>query len=226
MPLRIVANSKYYEVDADRMPFTSSILVLIVLCSIFTSAKSVSALVRIRLQNYLILLLNSKGQYESVIDSVECTYNEKLLMNVTCTTNVMGNGVRTLSIDTYAIKTLDHIFVSLIICFSFPCGNYSLIFCLYASPVVLKTKGSMFLKKKPKDKFRVFMGVNNLTVDICKYANGQVASLLLDMFVNALTHNGNILHPCPFSVKLHYYYAENKIWFLKNLHSNSRVTCI
>lgn len=55
--------------------------------------------------------------------------------------------------------------------------------------------------KRPNEKkFGTFMGVQNLTADICKVQAGGASSIFLDIFRKDLQAHSNIFHACPFEV--------------------------
>lgn len=47
--------------------------------------------------------------------------------------------------------------------------------------------------------YRPYMGINNITIDICKYMNGHTYSILFDMFLKNFKNYGNMYQPCPFA---------------------------
>lgn len=50
--------------------------------------------------------------------------------------------------------------------------------------------------------YHIYMGLNNVTIDICNYMNGNLQSLLMDMFLNDVKQYGNVIHRCPYAVCL------------------------
>lgn len=48
--------------------------------------------------------------------------------------------------------------------------------------------------------YAVFMGLKNVTVDICRALSGHVQSLVVDIILKDIKNYSNLLHPCPFSV--------------------------
>lgn len=55
-------------------------------------------------------------------------------------------------------------------------------------------------RKADEPKLRVFLGLRNVTVDLCRYLKGTFQSNLMDVVIKDVKKFGNIFHPCPFSV--------------------------
>lgn len=60
---------------------------------------------------------------------------------------------------------------------------------------------SIYFRQDSKS-FVSFMGVRNVTIDVCRYMNGAVQSALLDIIVADLRKFTNLLHPCPYNVRI------------------------
>lgn len=85
--------------------------IIIGFVSLITAAKAVGW--RIQRNPFgKLAFFHISQEYEIVIDNVTCTDSSDLLQNISCITNSMKNGTRTLSLEAYAIKPIDHIFVS------------------------------------------------------------------------------------------------------------------
>lgn len=59
----------------------------------------------------------------------------------------------------------------------------------------------------------VFMGLRNVTVDICRAFSGSVQFVVLDMILEDVKRYSNLFHPCPFAVN-DYIYSEYVRYFL------------
>lgn len=46
------------------------------------------------------------------------------------------------------------------------------------------------------------MGIRNVTVNICNYMNGSMQSLILDVFLDDVKKYGNVVHRCPYTVRM------------------------
>lgn len=53
---------------------------------------------------------------------------------------------------------------------------------------------------KQKNAYRIFLGMNNVTVDLCAYFGGSLSSAIMNVFFKDLKEHTNLFHPCPFSV--------------------------
>lgn len=70
------------------------------------------------------------------------------------------------------------------------------------------------------NKYKPFLGLSNIVVDICKYMeNGSM--ILLDLVVDLLKDRSNVIHKCPFSVK----YVNLFLFWIKLIEIYSRETC-
>lgn len=65
---------------------------------------------------------------------------------------------------------------------------------------LFQVKVSLFQKKHNEQKYRIFLGLNNVTVDLCGYLKGAQQSGLMDIIVKDIKKYGNVFHACPFSV--------------------------
>lgn len=55
--------------------------------------------------------------------------------------------------------------------------------------------------KKPKEvNYKVFMGLRNVKIDICKVFGGKIQSSFVEMAFGDAKKYSNIIHPCPYSV--------------------------
>lgn len=56
-------------------------------------------------------------------------------------------------------------------------------------------------------KYKPFMGLSNVTTDVCKYLDSG-NSMIVEMFVDELKQHSNLIHACPFKVitnKIHFF---------------------
>lgn len=71
-------------------------------------------------------------------------------------------------------------------------------------------------------KFKPFLGIANLSMDLCSYlVNGN--SMLVNMFLEDFKRHSNLIHPCPFKVlsnptKIHILINHAYNFFLHCLH--------
>lgn len=50
--------------------------------------------------------------------------------------------------------------------------------------------------------FRPYMGLKNITIDICRVSSGKSHSVIIDWVLDDLRKYSNILEPCPISVDI------------------------
>lgn len=62
-------------------------------------------------------------------------------------------------------------------------------------------KFSVLFKDKSQIRYRTYIGLNNVTLDICKFLNGGEGHMLLHMMSDGMENYGNFLEPCPLKVK-------------------------
>lgn len=60
--------------------------------------------------------------------------------------------------------------------------------------------------QKRKNKFVILFGMRNVTIDMCKFFNGIVATNFVTMATKDLRNYSNFFHPCPFSVNSLFYW--------------------
>lgn len=60
-----------------------------------------------------------------------------------------------------------------------------------------KVRVSLFHKEQPKDDYEIYLGMQNLTFDMCKYIAGEVKYELLDLVADKVKEHGNWMDPCP-----------------------------
>lgn len=46
-------------------------------------------------------------------------------------------------------------------------------------------------------KGKSYLGIQNITLDLCKLASGEIKNVLFDMVTNGIEKYGNIMQPCP-----------------------------
>lgn len=68
-------------------------------------------------------------------------------------------------------------------------------------------KTSVF--RKDKKGFIIYMGLRNVTIDICRALKGRVQSVLFDIMLADVKKYSNALHPCPFAVRLLLFFGMN-----------------
>lgn len=62
-------------------------------------------------------------------------------------------------------------------------------------------KFSIFHQQNQKTPYKVFMGMNNLMIDLCKYlGGGGLASTVFNILFADSKEHSNMFHSCPFSV--------------------------
>lgn len=59
---------------------------------------------------------------------------------------------------------------------------------------------SLLHKKNNEPKYRAFLGLRNVTIDLCRYLRGTSQSALMDSIIKNVKQFGNVFHPCPFKV--------------------------
>lgn len=59
----------------------------------------------------------------------------------------------------------------------------------------------MFHKERDQIKFQAYIGISNVTIDLCKFFGGEDSHMLLDIFAGEIHKYGNIMQPCPLTVK-------------------------
>lgn len=59
---------------------------------------------------------------------------------------------------------------------------------------------SILYKSKTQLKFNPYIGLNNVTVNVCKFMNGNGNNNIVDMMLEILKKYGNIIQPCPMKV--------------------------
>lgn len=146
-----------------------------------------------------ILIHNSQVRYNIVLDTLDCSIlNYEIMLNVSC--NVTNhNKLKSISaefnlkplqiLNTFYVCLTKVQYIVYIVLF-----EWQIIYSLLFSQVKL----SMF--RKQASTYKTFMGMNNLTIDLCKYLGGGISTAVIDiLFPNARTHS-NVFHPCPFSV--------------------------
>lgn len=59
----------------------------------------------------------------------------------------------------------------------------------------------MSIYRKQTSTYKTFMGMKNLTIDLCKYLGGSgISSAVIDILFPKIKEHSNAFHPCPFSV--------------------------
>lgn len=77
------------------------------------------------------------------------------------------------------------------------CKHFPLPVPLSVSAVQVKM--SWFYKTFNDLKFKPFLGLSNVTVDLCQYLD-HGNSMLVDMFIDQIKKTSNLFHSCPFKV--------------------------
>lgn len=57
-------------------------------------------------------------------------------------------------------------------------------------------------------KYKPYMGINNITIDVCKYMSHTTSSILFDMLLRGFKHYVNLFQPCPFTKVTYYNLSE------------------
>lgn len=123
-------------------------------------------------------LMNSPIQlqmhHEFLLKNVTCDHNALITENVTCgLDNVNGrNPSMWLNVWFYPNVT--------------------------ASTVLVKL--TIEYRRRDEKAFSIFMGIKNMTIDICKVFEGVTHSILVDIILKDLQTYSNIVHSCPFRV--------------------------
>lgn len=58
----------------------------------------------------------------------------------------------------------------------------------------------MYGKKPRESDFKIFMGLKNITFDVCKLNSGKMQSFFYDMMLAGARKYTNTMHPCPYTV--------------------------
>lgn len=67
------------------------------------------------------------------------------------------------------------------------------------SPNPFQLKVSFF--RRAQNRYAVLFGMKNVTIDMCKYLKGGVASNFMNLIVTDLKETSNLVHPCPYQVR-------------------------
>lgn len=125
-----------------------------------------------------------------------CNRSENHFSNVTCKINQLSQ--RRHSYFVYAelkqnVSIDNNLWVR-----NFFFQKYSsiLIFCR-----IFQVRVSLFHKGNLELKFRPYIGINNIAINICKFLNGREKHDVLSMLVKGLDKAGNFMHPCPIRVR-------------------------
>lgn len=77
--------------------------------------------------------------------------------------------------------------------------------------------------KQPRDTdYKTFLGLSNVTIDVCKVFSGKAQSIFLEMILGDLKKSTNMMHPCPFKVSSTKLIRHSTFFlsFILGLHSN------
>lgn len=66
------------------------------------------------------------------------------------------------------------------------------------------------LLHKGANGFRPYMGLKNITIDICRVSTDRSHSVIIDWVLDDLKMYSNILEPCPKSVDINIYLNPNQ----------------
>lgn len=66
--------------------------------------------------------------------------------------------------------------------------------------IVFQLKFSVEFKKPKATKFETYMGIRNVTINLCSFLGGKMESIFIGVFTKDLRRHTNAFHPCPFSV--------------------------
>ena len=61
---------------------------------------------------------------------------------------------------------------------------------------------SIYRRAAAEIKYKPYLGIHNITLDVCGYLGGKTPSMLADMLYKDIRKYSNIFHSCPFSVRL------------------------
>lgn len=64
----------------------------------------------------------------------------------------------------------------------------------------LQLKMSIYFKQPNEQFYRIFMGMVNVSIDVCETLNGQLLSPLTTAVIKDLRFHSNFFHPCPIMV--------------------------
>lgn len=64
----------------------------------------------------------------------------------------------------------------------------------------VQVKMSWFYRISNDIPFKSFLGLSNVTVDLCQYLEHGSGIMMVDMFVDEFKKSSNLFHPCPFKV--------------------------
>lgn len=65
----------------------------------------------------------------------------------------------------------------------------------------MQVKVSVYRHTSQHDSGRIFLGLKNVTIDICRFLEGKVTSTLMNLVAAEMQNCSNAFHPCPYSVR-------------------------
>lgn len=136
-----------------------------------------------------------QNQYNVKFTKIECNYDAQYFDDVNCAVNPED-----LTIDA-VIKpeyTVDNLNVMQAIPDFF---SLSSLYSLGTFIDIWQVKVSIYRHTTPRERGRIFLGLNNVTIDICRFFSGKVTSNLMNVLAVGAQNCSNSFHPCPYAVR-------------------------
>lgn len=141
-----------------------------------------------------------KEHYRIIGKRIICNYNENLVFNSTCHIRPgdKGHQLYTLEFVINSNIQVDNFYVGRELTYSFVGINVETEW--YS---VLQAKLSIFQRTKHLSKYKIFIGLNNITLNACALATyKQITHTISEVFSSEFKRGGNFVQPCPWKVHL------------------------
>lgn len=136
-------------------------------------------------------------RYMIVGKQIICKRSDVFFSNSTCEIKQINEFQQLYSV-VYNIKpnvTLQNLFVSYCkIAYDFRLQTLSYF------ELCMQAKISVQHRRHDFGKFRQYIGLNNVTLDICKITSGKANYMVMNLFIDEFKKYGNVLQECPMKV--------------------------
>lgn len=168
------------------------------------------------------------------LDRLICRVNEDILSNLLCEIKHVNKSLYTYTFESTVAPnaTIHQLYVNqniwsllhlVFVRFSEDRNSplfFTAVICSYNFDWLMQAK--LTIAKREGETYRTYMGMNNITLDICRTFDGSLQSIFMDFFLNDFKRYSNFYHPCPFKVRTDIFFCCIKLidsdW---NNHSGS-----
>lgn len=134
-----------------------------------------------------------QNRYNIKIAKLACGHNPQLLVSFNCSTTQPANDF---SVDlnikpSLMVQTLS---VRSVFFFSYTLWKMRRSMCIF------QVKVTVYHPANKNGKGKIFFGMSNITIDLCRFFNGKITSNLMEIIAGDLRKCSNGYHPCPYEV--------------------------